>query len=264
MLTILIGGNHEASNHMWELPYGGWVAPNMYYLGFAGVVSYNGVRIGGLSGIYNHRHYAIGHYEAPPFTPGSQRSIYHVRSIDVFQLKLLRPDGMDVFLSHDWPARIAFHGDTAALLRRKSFLREEIYSETLGSPPAEEIMSALRPRFWFAAHMHVKFAAVVRHGQVHGAQGQRDSGQEAAQAHGSSSSGGCGDDGHAGDAGDAGDGGGQGVTRFLALDKCLPRRSFLQLITIPDRDNSGLCYDMEWLTIIRSVYVCAVCAVCAV
>lgn len=33
ILTIFIGGNHEASNHLQELPYGGWVAPNIYYLG---------------------------------------------------------------------------------------------------------------------------------------------------------------------------------------------------------------------------------------
>ena len=33
MLTIFVGGNHEASNHLQELPYGGWVAPNIYYLG---------------------------------------------------------------------------------------------------------------------------------------------------------------------------------------------------------------------------------------
>lgn len=30
---MFIGGNHEASNHLQELPYGGWVAPNIYYLG---------------------------------------------------------------------------------------------------------------------------------------------------------------------------------------------------------------------------------------
>lgn len=33
VLTVFIGGNHEASNHLQELPYGGWVAPNIYYLG---------------------------------------------------------------------------------------------------------------------------------------------------------------------------------------------------------------------------------------
>jgi len=33
VLTIFIGGNHEASNYLQELPYGGWVAPNIYYIG---------------------------------------------------------------------------------------------------------------------------------------------------------------------------------------------------------------------------------------
>lgn len=66
--TIFIGGNHEASNYLWELYYGGWAAPNIYFLGFAGVVRFGGVRIGGLSGIYNARHYHLGrsYYYAPP------------------------------------------------------------------------------------------------------------------------------------------------------------------------------------------------------
>ena len=33
ILTIFIGGNHEASNYLQELPYGGWVAKNIYYMG---------------------------------------------------------------------------------------------------------------------------------------------------------------------------------------------------------------------------------------
>ena len=33
ILTVFIGGNHEASNYLQELPYGGWVAKNIYYLG---------------------------------------------------------------------------------------------------------------------------------------------------------------------------------------------------------------------------------------
>ena len=33
VLTIFIGGNHEASNYLQELPYGGWVAKNIYYMG---------------------------------------------------------------------------------------------------------------------------------------------------------------------------------------------------------------------------------------
>ena len=38
--TLFIGGNHEASNYLWELYYGGYVAPNIYYVGHSGVVNF--------------------------------------------------------------------------------------------------------------------------------------------------------------------------------------------------------------------------------
>ena len=54
-----VGGNHEAANYLWELYYGGWAAPDIWFLGYAGVVSFGGVRIGGLSGIYKDNHYRL-------------------------------------------------------------------------------------------------------------------------------------------------------------------------------------------------------------
>ena len=60
--TIFIGGNHEASNYLWELYHGGWVAENIYFLGFAGVVNFGGLRIGGISGIYKSHHYDMGRF----------------------------------------------------------------------------------------------------------------------------------------------------------------------------------------------------------
>ena len=47
-----VGGNHEAANYLWELYYGGWAAPSIYFLGFSGCVKFGGLRIAGLSGIY--------------------------------------------------------------------------------------------------------------------------------------------------------------------------------------------------------------------
>lgn len=70
---------------------------------------------------------------------------------------------VDIFMSHDWPRGIYHYGSTEELLRKKKFLRQEVESNTLGSPPAEELLAHLQPTYWFSAHLHVKFAAVMQH-----------------------------------------------------------------------------------------------------
>ena len=90
------------------------------------------------------------------------KTAYHVREFDVFKLKQVQGD-IDVFLSHDWPRGIAQFGNKHELFRKKKFLKEEIESNTLGSPPAEELLKKLKPKYWFSAHLHVKFAALVKH-----------------------------------------------------------------------------------------------------
>lgn len=160
--TIFIGGNHEASNYLWELYYGGWAAPQIYFLGFAGVIKFGNIRIGGLSGIYKSHHYNMGHYEKLPYSEQDIRSIYHVREYDVHKLLQIE-EPIDIFLSHDWPVGITDGGDLKALLRQKPFFEQEIQEGTLGSKPAAELLGKLRPPYWFSAHLHCKFAALVQH-----------------------------------------------------------------------------------------------------
>lgn len=214
VFTIVIGGNHEASNYFQELPYGGWIAPNMYYLGYAGVVQFGGLRIGGMSGIYKARDYNKGHFEHPPYSEDTKRSCYHIRNVDVFRLKQLQQP-VDIMMSHDWPRGIYNYGDVNQLLRRKQYFREEVESGSLGSPPAEELLFKLKPTFWFSAHLHVKFPALVEHQ----------------------------DDGDI-----------KRCTKFLALDKCLPKRQFLQIIDVPHNEKKllELELDPEWLCILKS------------
>ena len=169
-LTIFIGGNHEASAHLWELFYGGWVCPNIYYLGAAGVVRVGPLRIAGLSGIWKGFDYNKPHVERLPFGPDDVKSFYHVREIDVRRLLLLRTQ-VDVGMSHDWPRAIERHGDERRLFAMKKDFRKESYDGTLGNPAAGWIMDRLRPRYWFSAHLHCKFAAVKRYPPAGGQEG---------------------------------------------------------------------------------------------
>ena len=66
-------------------------------------------------------------------------------------------------MSHDWPVGIEHHGDLQGLLRRKPFFREDVKNGKLGSPPLMGLLQNLKPEWWFAAHLHVKFTATVRH-----------------------------------------------------------------------------------------------------
>lgn len=201
-LTIFIGGNHEASNYLQELPFGGWVAKNIYYLGYASVIKLgdpiNGIRIGGLSGIWKPHDYHKGHYEKMPYDENSKRSAYHIRQLEIFRLnqinssKFTEKNQFDIFLTHDWPKGIYEYGDVEALVRRKPHFQGEIDTGTLGSPPASDVLYKLKPKYWFSAHLHVKFSAVVGH-----ANGLK--------------------------------------TKFLALDKCLPNRSYLQVLEMEER-----------------------------
>lgn len=77
----------QASNYLQELAYGGWVAPNIYFLGYAGVVNFGGIRIGGMSGLFKIHDYHKGHFEFPPYKPETLRSAYHIRELEVIKLK---------------------------------------------------------------------------------------------------------------------------------------------------------------------------------
>lgn len=88
--------------------------------------------------------------------------------------------------------------------------REDIENNQLGSKPCEQLLDHLKPLYWFSAHLHCRFAALIKH-----------------------------DDGE--------------KTKFLALDKCLPKRKFLQVIDVPHENDKTLkiSYDLEWLAILH-------------
>ncbi|OJZ81021.1 hypothetical protein ASPFODRAFT_65529 [Aspergillus luchuensis CBS 106.47] len=163
-LTIFVGGNHEASNHLFELYYGGWVAPNIYYLGAANVIRCGPLRIAGMSGIWKGYDYRRPHFERLPYNSDDVQSIYHVRELDVRKLLQIRTQ-VDLGLSHDWPKTVERSGDFETLFNKKIGFREDSQNGRLGSMAAKHVLDRLRPAYWFSAHLHVKFAARVQHAE---------------------------------------------------------------------------------------------------
>jgi lariat debranching enzyme len=232
--TIFIGGNHEASNYLHELFYGGWVCPNIYYLGHAGVVTFAGLRIGGMSGIYVPQTYENGYFEQQPLQGGDVKTSYRIRKSAFHKLSLLRKP-VDIMMSHDWPRGITRFGDLPGLLKIKGFLRNEIAANTLGSAPAEQLLNRLKPKYWFSAHLHVRFEALVSHST------QRNPDQIDIQ-----------------DSSEEEEGPGEvpnanTATRFLSLDKCLPNRKFLEILDIQSTGIHRIQMDREWIAILRAM-----------
>ncbi|PHH66698.1 hypothetical protein CDD81_6535 [Ophiocordyceps australis] len=324
-LTIFIGGNHEASSHLVELYYGGWVAPNIYYLGAANVLRLGPIRIAALSGICKGNDYHKPHHERLPFSYRDVKSAYHVRELDVRKLLQIRSQ-VDIGLSHDWPRGIEKHGDMNQLFKNKPFFKSESRDGTLGSAAAEMIMNRLRPPYWFSAHLHTKFAAIKSYDDAgasgdaaesaapaenlanpdeidldsNDGQGQSQGEEHATHDDAAKSQAGLDDEFQGETSGvetnhvaeelraqlpasfarpttaEASTTPGQPVppeivnkqVRFLALDKCLPKRQFLQLCEVVPFDSEELSryppgngtsrysleYDPEWLSIVRTFH----------
>lgn len=171
-LTIFIGGNHETPNVLIPLYYGGWVAPNIFFLGNTGVIRVGDVRIAGISGIYKSYDHYRGYYESKPFSEESKRSWYHIRRFEIQKLLLIENSKpkylgsnecrrVDLMISHDWPSGIERFGNLNYLLRRKPYLKEDIELGRLGIPGCTNLIEHLRPYFWFSGHHHCFFDASI-------------------------------------------------------------------------------------------------------
>lgn len=141
------------------------MAPNIYYLGASNVVRFGPLRIAGLSGIWKGYNYNKSHHERLPYSPDDVKSIYHVRELDVRKLLQVRTQ-VDVGVSHDWPRGVEWMGDWRGLFAKKDLFEADARAGTLGSSAAKYVLDRLRPPYWFSAHLHCKFSAVVNHAKV--------------------------------------------------------------------------------------------------
>ena len=153
-LTIFIGGNHEASNYLEQNYYGGWVAPNIYYLGRSGLINVKGIRIGGVSGIYNKYDYFRGHFEKNENEiKGDKKTIFHLREFEIAKMSHIN-NKIDILMTHDWPTNLVSDEDKDYVFKKKPHFKNDIIEGTLGSFPGEFLLKFLQPKYFICGHMH--------------------------------------------------------------------------------------------------------------
>lgn len=225
--TLFIGGNHECLLYMAELKYGGWVAENIYFLGAAGAVWFGGLRISGLSGVWVQRLFvdSIANTKTEeyllPYDRFTIKLAYHIKAKQYIKFYLIGK--ADISLSHDWPRDVWENGKKA--FSRKPWLEESRQKGQLGNPLAAKVLLDHKPQYWFSLHLHMDYKATVSHKQENEDEisldmDMEEGGEEKPQQ-----------------------------TQFLALNKCLPGRKFIETL---DVESSG---DMEFSYDARSVAV---------
>lgn len=213
ILTLFIGGNHEASNVLNEHFNGGFICKNIYYIGRAGVVNYRGVKICGISGIYKKADYLKGHYERSLVNYNEIKSVYHVREYEIAKVDNIESD-IDIIMSHDWPTGFVDKKDIATICKIKKDWKQELINDELGSPFSEYLLKKLQPKYWVCGHMHYRYTNTVTH----------STGKS---------------------------------TKVIALDKCLKRRKYFDVIEISGNSNSNEIYiDGEWIAITKEFNKC--------
>lgn len=136
-------------------------------------------------------------------------------------------------LSHDWPEGIYNYGDKHLLLKKKPFFKSDMEIGDLGSKPNMVLLKHMQPQYWFSAHLHVYFEAEIKHeDNTYKNDDEIDLDLDESEEEKTEPK----------------------QTKFIALDKCLPKRKFLKLIEIPvSNDNScdddDFHYDYESLKI---------------
>jgi len=144
-----IGGNNEDFEALHDHPEGFELAPNVHYLGRAGLRHLKGLRVGYLSGIHAPRF-----FEQPlkrPTSLDTAKQAGYFRAPEVERVSSLRD--VDLFLVHEWPRGIVQRARDEGLPTTRP-----LPSYWIGNPITRRLVDTIRPRWVLCGHSHKGFA----------------------------------------------------------------------------------------------------------
>lgn len=145
--VYFIGGNHEPYGWLEHYPLGFELIPNCSYLGRVGTIQLGGLRLSGLTGVFESELYEQPRPSVQEIDHVSNKHFIGYNEADLDQLlELPRPD---VLLLHEWP---------------EGLTQDRKYAHrAAGSEQARLLIELLKPSLVACGHMHRRHHAFWEH-----------------------------------------------------------------------------------------------------
>lgn len=149
---VFVGGNNESFEDLEEMPDGGELAPDVRYLGRAGVKELHGLHVAYLSGIYAPTRFARPRLAVDRPENARQAGYFRQPEVDVVK----QVPRADMLVLHEWPRGIADRGSAVAKVGARGI--RPAHWPQVGNPYASALVTHLRPPWVLCGHLHVPHA----------------------------------------------------------------------------------------------------------
>jgi predicted phosphodiesterase len=147
-----IGGNNEDFEALHDAPEGFDLAPNVHYLGRAGLREVKGLRLAYLSGIHAPRF-----FEQPlkrPSSLDSAKQAGYFRASEVERVGQARD--VDLLLVHEWPRGLPQRARDEGIASTRP-----LPSYWIGNPITRRLVDGMHPKWVLCGHSHKAFAVTL-------------------------------------------------------------------------------------------------------
>jgi len=154
--VYFIGGNHEPYGFLDTVTPSGQIAENCIYLGRAGHTELGGLKIVGLSGIFNGDKFSDAHPRVEDLLIRKKKDYTYFNKDDVD--RAVEFGKADILMVHEWPSDIVAEADRGLFEQQRRSLRYD----SIGNQYARILIELLSPRLVLCGHMHKKYRNQIR------------------------------------------------------------------------------------------------------
>jgi len=147
-----IAGNNEDFEALHDSPDGLQLAPNVQYLGRAGLKTLHGLRVGYLSGIHAPRFYEQPLKRPRSLDTAKQAGYFRVPEVET----VLGVKDVDVLLVHEWPRGLPQRAQEQGVPPGRT-----LPSYWIGNPITRRVVETVHPKWVLCGHSHRAFAVTM-------------------------------------------------------------------------------------------------------